>query len=86
MLVAIVLVFGAAMRVNGHFETRDALQAPLGVGKGLNELLLAESDRLVFVLISGEVIPIDSGIVRVEEHGAVKPVFTAFKDEMAFPA
>ncbi len=67
---AVLLIFGAALGIDRHFETGDALQTPLGVGEGLDELLLAESGGLVLPGVGCEVLPIDIGIVVVEQHGA----------------
>jgi hypothetical protein len=62
--------FVAAASVDGHFESGDALQAPIGIGKRLDESGFAQTDGAEFGLIVLNVTLILSGIVCGEQHGA----------------
>src|SRR6185437_1955703 len=62
--------FVAAASIDCHFETGDALQPPLDIGKRLDQFALAQADRLEFVLISGEEVPVGFGVIGWQQDSA----------------
>ena len=53
---------GETAGVDGHFEGGNAHQPPFGVGNGLHEERLADTDRIEFLDVFGQVLPIRGGI------------------------
>ena len=53
----------AAERVEGHFETWDALQTPIGIGERLDELAFAWTLGAKFLGIAVAMALVEDGIV-----------------------
>ncbi len=63
-------IFCAAAGVDGGFERGDAEETPIGVGDRLHEDRFASGDGFEFFGEAFEVMAVEGGIVRGEEHGA----------------
>jgi hypothetical protein len=55
---------------NSGFESKAAVQAPAGFGKGLYQLSFTQALRLVFIKVSFDVLLEDGGMVRSKQNGA----------------
>jgi hypothetical protein len=62
--------FFASAGIDGHFETGNALQTPLDIGKRLDQFAFAQADRLKFRFISGDVLAVGFGVVGRQQYGA----------------
>jgi hypothetical protein len=79
--------FDVAPGEEGGLQSRDAGEAPVGIGNRLNKLALVETHGFVLFREGGEMLLVSFGVIAGEQNGAaVSAVLTALREVFALPA